>query len=62
MTINTDKQLPENFACVDTNNMQFVKEILINAGIAKDTNWSIASGFCIYPVMEFDIDKIPQET
>ena len=58
-TTNTDVVLPENLAAVDINNMPFIMKVLTENGLAKDTGMRIRSGFVEYPVMKFNLDKIP---
>ena len=45
-------------AFVDTNNCPWVQEFLEDNHIAKFTGWSAPSGFCDYPLYEFDKDAI----
>ena len=45
-------------AFVDTNNCPWVKEFLEDNHIAKFTGWSAPSGFCDYPLYEFDKDAV----
>lgn len=52
ITVNIDK-LPDNWACIDTNNngANIIGE-LIDAGYCSLVGYK-ASGFCTYPVVEF---------
>ncbi len=43
----------KNAAYVDINNFPDAKH-LIESGIAKDTGFTKRSGFCVYPLWEFD--------
>ncbi len=43
----------KNCAYIDTNNCDFADQLL-QAGIAKDTGFYKASGFCTYPLWVFD--------
>lgn len=61
ITVNTEYVLPEEFAAVDTNNMQCIVEVLKDNNIAKETGMYVQSGFCNYPVMKFNIANIPEE-
>lgn len=58
-TVNTDYKLPADHAAVDVNNMAFVVHVLEETGIATLTDVTIPSGFVKYPVMKFDLTKIP---
>lgn len=59
ITVNTHVKLPENMACVDTNNIPGIVNILNDAGIAKLTDKTInPGGFVDYPVMIFDLSKL----
>lgn len=61
LTINTDTILPENMACVDSNNIENIQSELTQSGIAKPTGMTInPGGFVDYPVMAFDLNKIPE--
>ena len=50
--------LPSDEACIDTNNHPGIGHALIEAGIAEMTNKEFGSGFCIYPVMKFNVSKL----
>ena len=43
----------KNCAYIDTNNCEFADQLL-KAGMAKDTGFYKASGFCTYPLWVFD--------
>lgn len=60
VTVNLCNEDIENKNCayVDTNNMEGIYEFLVENGIAKDTGTVGISGFCVYPQMEFDIEKL----
>lgn len=58
ITVNLQKKpLDNNHAYVDVNNMPDIYEWLKDNGIAGDTGLVGFSGFCIYPLMEFDLDS-----
>lgn len=44
-------------AYVDTNNCDWVKELLEDSGLAKPTGNTARSGYCVYPEYEFDLSK-----
>jgi hypothetical protein len=53
-----DSALAENEAYVDTNNCPLVVDFFEAKGLAKSTGRTRRSGYCIYPAMEFDREKI----
>lgn len=55
-----DPTLEENEAYVDTNNCPWVVDFLEAKGLAKPTGRKGCSGYCIYPVMKFDREKIAE--
>lgn len=53
------ENLPRDCAFVDTNNWPDVIEVLEAAGLAEELEDEAGvSGFCIYPAMKFNLDKI----
>lgn len=50
--------LPIHEVCVDTNNAPFAKELLEKLNIGEDTGKTVQSGFCTYPIMKLDMDKL----
>ena len=60
ITVNLDKikTLPANFSAVDTNNAPWAEALIKRLGIGKPTGKFIGSGFCMYPVYEFDMERI----
>lgn len=48
----------EKAAFIDTNNCPWAKEFLIENKIAFECGVSAGSGYCTYPLFEFDIDKL----
>lgn len=57
VTTNLGK-LEDGLAAVDTNNNFGIDRWLRKRGIAKPTTILRCSGFCVYPVMRFDLSKI----
>lgn len=53
-----DSALAENEAYVDTNNCPWVVDFLEAKGLAKSTGRTRRSGYCIYPSMKFDREKM----
>ena len=64
MTVNLrgTRQYPENFAFVDVNNCPWAPALIKKLGIGKPTNKYGISGFCSYPLYEFDMRKIAEYT
>ena len=52
------RQFPYNYGFVDTNNFPEVEDLIYELGIGKVTQYRACSGFCIYPLYEFDEDEI----
>ena len=55
-----DNYLKENESYVDTNNCPWVVDFLEGKGIAKLSDKVRLSGYCVYPVMEFDLEKMKE--
>lgn len=55
-----DYQLGENEAFVDENNRPWAVEFLEKHGFAKKTGRIGRSGYCEYPVMKFDRNKMKE--
>lgn len=62
LTVNTDVKLPDNEACIDVNNIEAsLFDAIIERGIGTLTDKTInPGGFVSYPVMAFDLSKIPE--
>lgn len=58
VNLDTTDNYPENFGYVDTNNFPEAEAIIKNLGIGKKTNIVGRSGFCFYPLYEFDVEAI----
>lgn len=55
------ENLPRDCAFVDTNNWPDVIEVLEAAGLAEELEDEAGvSGFCVYPAMKFNLDKISE--
>ena len=48
----------DNFAYVDTNNCPWAPEFLEENGLATNTGIIGYSGYCAYPLFNFNVDKI----
>ena len=55
-----DPTLEENEAYVDTNNCPWVVDFLKSKRLAKPTGRKRRSGYCIYPSMKFDREKMAE--
>ena len=55
-----DPTLAENEAYVDTNNCPWVVNFLETKGLAKSTGRMRRSGYCTYPAMKFDREKMEE--
>lgn len=53
-------RLPRDCAFVDTNNWPDVDKLLIDEGLAEKIETVGQSGFCTYPAMRFNLDKIKE--
>ena len=49
-----------NVSCVDTNNCPWAPALIKRLKIGKPTGHYLDSGFCSYPVYEFDVEKIAE--
>lgn len=59
LTVNI-MDLPENnMAAIDTNNNADLAVAVEKAGFFTHTGIDIPSGFCMYPLCVFDLDRIP---
>ena len=52
--------LPKPYAFLDTNNCLEVEELVVKLGIAKDRGARTKSGYCVYPLYEFDLEKVSE--
>ena len=50
----------KNFSFLDMNNCPWSAKLVEELGIGKDTGISQRSGYCIYPLYEFDLDKVAE--
>ena len=56
------KRHPKNFGFVDNNNFPQAIELIKELGIGKFAGEYAHSGWCAYPLYEFDLDKITEYT
>ena len=52
---------PKNYSCIDTNNFPEGKNLADQLRIGEHCG-ALRSGFCIYPVYKFDIEKVKEFT
>lgn len=58
LTVNL-KKVPDGYAYVDTNNLPFAEEFINRYKLGKYVVGQDAiSGFCVYPLYHFDMDKL----
>ena len=62
VNVNGIKKFPENCSALDVNNFPNGTGLVKRLGIAKPTGKYLGSGFCSYPVYEFDMDKLRKYT
>lgn len=64
LTVNLRETIryPKNFGYVDTNNFPGAEELIERLGIGKWTGGLFSSGFCTYPLYEFDEKAIERWT
>ena len=52
------RAFPENCSAVDVNNFPDAVRLIRETGIGKHTGKYLVSGWCNYPVYEFDAEKV----
>ena len=52
------ENVPKDCAFVNTNDWPFVDKLLVDEGLAEKLDTVGVSGFCEYPLMKFNLDKI----
>lgn len=57
LTVNLGEKLPPNQAYVDTNNLRTAFDFIILYNLGKLIGFG-QSGFCTYPLIEFDLDEV----
>lgn len=60
LTKNFEQEWPEGYAYIDTNNNPGVLELLLDAGLVELTGIEELSGFCTYPLVTLDLEKIKE--
>lgn len=58
LTVNLNEVLLPNQAYVDINNNPEAEQFIVENGLGKATGKTSTSGFCTYPLYEFDVNKL----
>ena len=58
LTVNLNHKCKSNCAFVDTNNCPWAEEFIYRYALGVPTGDMQASGWCIYPEYEFDLDAV----
>lgn len=61
LTVNLWNELPENMAFIDTNNCPEAEIFIKENELGSFTGYREQSGFCKYPLYEFDLNKLREE-
>ena len=63
ITVNLDNALQnDEYAFLDTNNCPWAEDFVIKNGLGEFTGFLGASGFCSYPLYQFDKVKLANAT
>ena len=57
LTVNIE-DLPDGLAAVDTNNCPWAEEFITSHRLGDNTFTALPSGFCVYPIYAFDMERI----
>ena len=57
LTVNLGR-MNYGYAYVDTNNCPWAEEFIAENGLGEPTGDICCSGFCVYPLYKFDMEKI----
>lgn len=57
LTVNLNEKLPFNRAYVDTNNLPTAKEFIEENNLGKEIGVKV-SGYCAYPLYEFNMERL----
>ncbi len=58
VTVNLGVEVPDFCGYVDTNNMPELEKFLVDNDIGEFTGFMERSGFCMYPLYMFNVDKL----
>lgn len=56
-----DRNLGEGEAYIDTNNCPWAVDFIEQEGLGKRTGRTGQSGYCTYPVVKFDMEKVKEK-
>ena len=56
-----DRSLGEDEAYIDTNNCPWAVDFIEQEGLGKRTGRTGKSGYCTYPVVKFDMEKVREK-
>ena len=57
----SDRSLEDGEAYIDTNNCPWAVDFIEKEGLGKRTGRSGRSGYCTYPVVKFDMEKVKEK-
>ena len=52
--------LPDNMSAVDTNNCSWAEDLIEDYELGTKKKTTLSSGFCTYPLYEFDMNKVKE--
>ena len=58
ITVNLGDLLEKNMAYIDTNNCSWAEDFLVDNDFGIPTGEYKASGFCVYPLYQLDLERI----
>lgn len=62
LTTNFPMKLLSDEACVDENNLPGAVAFIMENSLGHFTGKSVHSGYCIYPIFKFDMEKLERHT
>ena len=60
LTVNIDDLPEEDMAAVDTNNCPWAEKFIEDNELGEKTPFTFRSGFCVYPIYIFDMEKVKE--
>lgn len=58
LTVNLGDNLPSTYAYVDTNNCPWAEKFITEYELGEPTGIGKQSGYCMYPLYQFNINKL----
>lgn len=58
LTVNIDDMGDDTMGAVDTNNLPWAEKFIEDNELGIKTPFTMRSGFCVYPIYIFDMDKV----